>query len=66
MEMNRQLREWLFHFQRSWTGRWVAPVAGLDPGTKEKNLLPMLGIELPFFRCSASTLASVLTDVFRL
>jgi len=49
MEMNRQLGEWLFHFQRSWTGGWVAPVAGLDPGTNQKNLLPMPGIELPFF-----------------
>jgi hypothetical protein len=66
MEMNRQFREWLYHFQRSWTGSWVAPVAGLDPGTKEKNLLPMPGIELPFFCCAASTLVSVLTNVFRL
>lgn len=66
MEKNRQLGEWLSHFQRSWTGDWLSPVAGLDPGAKEKNLLPMPGIELNFFRCSACTLVSVLTDVSRL
>jgi len=44
----------------------VAPVAGLDPGAREKNVLPMPGIEIQFFRCSASTLVSVLTDISRL
>jgi hypothetical protein len=44
----------------------VCPVAGLDPEAKEKNLLPMPGIELHFFCFSASTLFSVLTEVSRL
>ena len=44
----------------------MATVAGLDPEAKKKNLLLMPGIELPFFRCSASTVVSVLTDVTRL